>query len=437
MPEELRVVDIILKKKAGRALSTKEIEFIVNGYTHDQIPDYQVAALLMAICWQGMDDRETTDLVLAMAHSGDTLDLHDIAPIIVDKHSTGGVGDKTSLVLTPLLASCGLVVAKMSGRGLGFSGGTIDKLESIHGFRAEFTLDEFRELAHRVGLVISAQSLDLAPADKKLYTLRDVTGTIESLPLIASSIMSKKLAAGSDCIVLDVKVGRGAFMPDLKSARTLAQTMVRIGQRASRKVRAVISDMDQPLGCAVGNALELHEAIDTLHGHGPADLIELCLQLGGQMLQMAGKVSDDEQARALLQDKLATGAAWDKFRDFVQNQGGDLSVLDNPDQLPQAQYVEDLSSPQEGYISDLNARQIAQASIVLGAGRTTKGAPIDHAVGIVLHAKVGDAVQQEEPLLTIHANDKGHLESASDIVASAYELCAEPVPKPPLILEIV
>jgi pyrimidine-nucleoside phosphorylase len=437
MPKALRVVDIILEKRNGLALSTEEIAFMIDGYTRGQIPDYQIAAWLMTICWRGMDDRETTDLTLAMAHSGDTLDLHDVAPITVDKHSTGGVGDKTSLVLTPLLASCGLVVAKMSGRGLGFSGGTIDKLESIPGFRAELTLDEFREAAGRVGLVISAQSLDLAPADKKLYALRDVTGTVESLPLIASSIMSKKLAAGSDCIVLDVKVGHGAFMPDLGAARALAQIMVRIGQRAGRKVRAVISDMDQPLGYAVGNALELREAIDTLHGHGPADLIELCLQLGEQMLQMATKASNDAEARALLQEKLASGAAWTKFRDFVQNQGGTATVLDHPNLLPQARYVEPFPCPQEGYIRSIDARQIAQATIVLGAGRTTKGAAIDHAVGIVLHAKVSDAIAQGQPLLTIHANDATHLETARQIVASAYELSADPVPSPPLILEIV
>jgi pyrimidine-nucleoside phosphorylase len=437
MPEPLRVVDIILEKKIGHSLSTEEIEFMVQGYTHDQIPDYQVAAWLMAVCWQGMDERETTDLTLAMAHSGDTLDLHDIAPVTVDKHSTGGVGDKTSLVLTPLLASCGLVVAKMSGRGLGFSGGTIDKLESIPGFHAEFSLQEFRESARRVGLVISAQSLELAPADKKLYALRDVTGTVDSLPLIASSIMSKKLAAGSDCIVLDVKVGRGAFMPSLEAARTLGSLMVRIGQRAGRKVRAVLSDMDQPLGRAVGNAIELREAIDTLHGQGPADLIEVCLQLGGLMLQMAGQAEALDQARAILQQKLASGAAWEKFKAFVVNQGGSSEVLDHPELLPRARYIEPLRSPQAGYVSDLDARQIAQATIVLGAGRTTKNAPIDHAVGVILDAKVGEHVDKGQPLLMVHANDLDRLETARGILEQSYRLNPEPVPPRPLILEVI
>jgi len=432
-----RVVDIILRKRAGLALSTEEIEFLIHGYTHDEIPDYQIAAWLMAICWQGMDDRETADLTLAMAHSGDTLDLHDIAPMTVDKHSTGGVGDKTSLVLTPLLASCGLAVAKMSGRGLGFSGGTIDKLESVPGFRAELSLDEFREAVRRIGLVISAQSLELAPADKKLYALRDVTGTVESLPLIASSIMSKKLAAGSDCIVLDVKVGRGAFMPTLTAARTLAHLMVRIGQRAGRQVRAIISDMDQPLGRAVGNALELHEAIDTLHGRGPADLLEVCLQLGSLLLQMAGKAEGGDQARAILQEKLATGAAWTKFRAFVQNQGGDPAVLDSPDRLPLARYIEPLPCPQTGYVAAIDARQAAQATIVLGAGRTTKDTPIDHAVGAVLQVKAGDAVRQGEPLVVLHANDTALLETARQIALAAFDLRAAPTTPPPLILEVV
>jgi pyrimidine-nucleoside phosphorylase len=437
MAEPSGVVDIILKKKAGLALSADEISAMVQGYTHNHIPDYQLAAWLMAICWRGMDERETTDLTLAMAHSGDTLDLHEFAPVTVDKHSSGGVGDKTSLVLTPMVASCGLTIAKMSGRGLGFSGGTIDKLESIPGFRAELSLPEFREAARRVGLVMTAQSVDLAPADKKLYALRDVTGTVDSLPLIASSIMSKKLAAGSDCIVLDVKVGRGAFVHRLDQARALAGLMVRIGQRAGRKVRAVVSNMDQPLGYAVGNALELKEAIDTLHGRGPADLVDLCLHLGSLLLQMAGQADTLEQANQVLRRQITNGAAWEKLRAFVANQGGDVRVLDHPEQLPQARWVEPLLSPQEGYVARLDARQVAQASIVLGAGRAARDAPIDHAVGVVLAAKEGHPVKAGQPLLTIHANDPDRLNQAREILEQAFRFSQEPVAAPPLIIEVV
>jgi len=433
----MRVVDIIVKKKAGLALSAEEIDTIVQGCTRDQIPDYQVAAWLMAICWRGMNEEETANLTLSMARSGDLLDLHDIAPITVDKHSTGGVGDKTSLVLGPLVASCGLTMAKMSGRGLGFSGGTIDKLESIPGFRGELSLQEFREAARCVGLVITAQSLELAPADRKLYALRDVTGTVDSLPLIASSIMSKKLAAGSDCIVLDVKVGRGAFMPTLDQARALATAMVDIGRRAGRRVRAVLSNMDQPLGQAVGNALELVEAIRALRGQGPADLVELCMQLGSLLLQMAGRAQDDAQARQMLQQRLESGAAWDKFRTFVIHQGGDPQAIEQPERLPQASLVEPLPSPQDGYIAAIDARQIAQACTDLGAGRANKGDLIDHAVGVVLQAKVGDRVARGQPLLVIHANDPQRLAQARDTLRESFQLTLEPVPRPPLILGVI
>lgn len=432
-----RVVDIILKKKGGQALSADEISFIVHSYTRDQIPDYQVAAWLMAVCWRGMSEQETTDLTLAMAHSGDLLDLHDIAAITVDKHSTGGVGDKTTLVLAPLVASCGLTMAKMSGRGLGFSGGTVDKLESIPGFRAELPLAQFRESAHRIGLVVTAQSLELAPADKKLYALRDVTGTVDSLPLIASSIMSKKLAAGSDCIALDVKVGRGAFMPTLEEARALAELMVRIARRTGRRARALLSNMDQPLGRAVGNALELKEAIHTLHGDGPPDLLELCMRLGSLLLTMAGRAQNEEEARRLLQHQLDSGAAWDKFCAFVANQGGDLAYLEHPERLPQARLTEVFPSPSDGYIGAIDARLIAQACLELGAGRATKETPIDHAVGVILHHKVGDPVTQGESLLTIHASDGQRLDKARQAVQQAFRFSAEPVPPPGLILDVV
>lgn len=433
----MRIVDIILRKKSGEILSREELDYIIQGYTEGTVPDYQVSAWLMAVCWRGMNDRETADLTLAMVASGEVLDLHDLVPITVDKHSTGGVGDKTSLVLTPLVASCGLTVAKMSGRGLGFSGGTIDKLESIPGFQGELSLADFRQAARQVGLVVTGQSVELAPADRKLYTLRDVTATVDSVPLIASSIMSKKLAAGSDCIVLDVKVGRGAFIEALPEARALAKTMVGIGQQADRRVRAVISNMNQPLGYAVGNALELQEALETLHGRGPDDLWELCLTLGSLLLQMTGQADSSEQARRHLQEHLDNGAAWDKFRQFVGHQGGDIAVLDDPERLPQASYIEPLNSPQDGYIAGLDARQIAQACLILGAGRTTKGEAIDHAVGVTLQAKVGDRVQKGEPILTIHANDKEKLAQAREILHRAIALQAEPVKTPELILGVV
>lgn len=437
MPETLSIVDMILKKKAGLALSTEEIDAIVQGYTQGHIPDYQMAAWLMAVCWQGMDERETTDLTLAMARSGETLDLHDLAPIIVDKHSTGGVGDKTSLVLAPLVASCGLTVAKMSGRGLGFSGGTMDKLESIPGFRAELSPAEFREVVRRVGLAITGQSADLAPADKKIYALRDVTGTVDSLPLIASSIMSKKLAAGSDCIVLDVKVGKGAFMPTLEKARTLAQMMVQIGRRAGRKVRAVLSNMDQPLGRAVGNALELREAIQTLQGQGPADLLELCLTLGSLLLEMAGKAATPEEARPILLERLESGAAWEKFCAFIAGQGGDIEYVRHPERLPQARWIEPFPSPQDGYVAEVDARRVAEACLVLGAGRTIKDAPIDHAVGVVLQAKIGETAQKGQPVAVIHANDPERMNQAREILAQGFRFSPHPIPSPPVILEIL
>src|SRR5919108_2867390 len=329
----MRAVDIIIKKRDGGTLTTSEIDFLIDGYTHGAVADEQMAAWAMAVLLRGMNDRETADLTLAMARSGDQLDLHDVAPITVDKHSTGGIGDKTSLLLGPLAAAVGMPVAKMSGRGLGFSGGTIDKLESIPGFRVELTAEEFRRAVREVGLVITAQSADLAPADKRLYALRDVTGTVESIPLIAASVMSKKLAAGADCVVLDVKCGRGAFMHTLDDARRLASTMVAIGRHAGRRVAAAISTMEQPLGRAVGNALEVREAIAALRAAEPADLVELCVALGGELAALAGVVADQAEGRALLQETLASGAAWRMFRRFVANQGGDLAAIDDPERL--------------------------------------------------------------------------------------------------------
>ena len=431
------MVDLILKKKAGQMLTPEEISWVVQGFTRGDIPDYQVAAWLMAICWRGMDEHETTALTLAIARSGETLDLHDIAPVTVDKHSSGGVGDKTSLVLGPLVAACGLTFAKMSGRALGFSGGTMDKLESIPGFRAELSPQEFREAARRVGLVITAQSMDLAPADKKLYALRDVTGTVDSIPLIASSIMGKKLAAGSDCIVLDVKTGRGAFLQDPEQARTLANTMVRIGLLAGRRVRAILSNMEQPLGFAVGNALELREAIRCLQNDAPPDLLELCLTLGSHLLQMAGRTQTLDEARALLLEKLRQGAAWDRFCAFVANQGGDTRALSDPSRLPHARFVETLPAPQDGYVARMDARLIAEACLQLGAGRTTREDTIDHAVGVVLAAKIGDIVRKGQPLFYIHSNDAQRLAQARAILEQAATLTLDPVPPPPLILEVI
>ncbi|MEK5340659.1 pyrimidine-nucleoside phosphorylase [Weizmannia sp. FSL W8-1119] len=400
----MRMIDIIEKKRNGKELATEEINFFVKGYTEGTIPDYQASALAMAIYFQDMSDREIADLTMAMVHSGETLDLSAIHGIKVDKHSTGGVGDTTTLVLAPLVAALGVPVAKMSGRGLGHTGGTIDKLESIQGFHVEITTDQFIDLVNREKVAIIGQTADLAPADKKLYALRDVTATVDSIPLIASSIMSKKIAAGADAIVLDVTTGAGAFMKNEEDAIRLAETMVRIGNHVGRKTMAVISDMSQPLGYAIGNALEVKEAIDTLKGEGPDDLTELVLALGSQMVVLAGKATTLEEARKMLKEAIANGAGLEKFKKFVANQGGDPSVIDHPEKLPQANYAIDLPAKTSGYVSKMVADQIGVAAMMLGAGRATKEDKIDFAVGIVLRKKVGDRVEAGEPLATIYAN---------------------------------
>ncbi|NWN94888.1 MAG: pyrimidine-nucleoside phosphorylase, partial [Bacillus sp. (in: Bacteria)] len=387
-----------------KELATEEINFFVKGYTEGTIPDYQASALAMAIYFQDMSDREIADLTMAMVHSGETLDLSAIHGIKVDKHSTGGVGDTTTLVLAPLVAALGVPVAKMSGRGLGHTGGTIDKLESIQGFHVEITTDQFIDLVNREKVAVIGQTADLAPADKKLYALRDVTATVDSIPLIASSIMSKKIAAGADAIVLDVTTGAGAFMKKEEDAIRLAETMVRIGNHVGRKTMAVISDMSQPLGYAIGNALEVKEAIDTLKGEGPDDLTELVLALGSQMVVLAGKATTLEEARKMLKEAIANGAGLEKFKKFVANQGGDPSVIDHPEKLPQAKYAIDLPAKTSGYVSKMVADQIGVAAMMLGAGRATKEDKIDFAVGIVLRKKVGDRVEAGEPLATIYAN---------------------------------
>ena len=399
----MRMVDIIEKKRDGKELSTQEINFFIEGYTKGDIPDYQASALAMAIFFQDMTDRERADLTRAMVNSGDTIDLSGIKDIKVDKHSTGGVGDTTTLVLAPLVASLSIPVAKMSGRGLGHTGGTIDKLESVKGFHVELTKEQFINLVNKNKLAVMGQSGNLTPADKKLYALRDVTGTVNSIPLIASSIMSKKIAAGADAIVLDVKTGNGAFMKTEKDAKELAHAMVRIGNHVGRKTIAIISDMSQPLGFAIGNALEVKEAIETLQGKGPQDLTDLVLTLGSQMVILARKAQTAKQARAMLKEAIDSGKAIAKFKEFLQNQGGDASIVDDTTKLPQAKYQIELPALKSGYVSRIIANEIGVASMMLGAGRATKEDTIDLAVGLVLHKKVGDKVIDGERLLTIHS----------------------------------
>lgn len=415
----MRMVDLIAKKRDGQSLSKEEIEWIVTGYTNGEIPDYQMSALTMAIFYQDMTDQEITDLTLAMANSGDVVNLENIEGIKVDKHSTGGVGDTTTLVLAPLVASVGVPVAKMSGRGLGYTGGTLDKLEAIPGFQIELSEDKFVELVNESKVAIIGQSGNLAPADKKLYALRDVTATVDSIPLIASSIMSKKIAAGADAIVLDVTTGAGAFMKNIEDAKRLASTMVQIGKLANRQTMAVISDMSQPLGEAIGNSLEVVEAIETLQGKGPKDLEEMCYVLGSQMVVLAKKADTLEQAREMLEEALHSGKAFAKFKEMVANQGGDVSVIDHPEKLLTAKYEIELPAKQSGVITKLVANELGIAAMMLGAGRKTKEDTIDFAVGLKLHKKVGEAIQEGESVLTIYANQPA--EEIQDVVALLYQ----------------
>lgn len=428
----MRIIDIIEKKRDGGELSTEEINFFIDGYTRGSIPDYQAAAWCMAVFLRGMTARETADLTLAMARSGDMLDLHDIAPIVVDKHSSGGVGDKVSLVVAPLVAASGLHVGKMSGRGLSFSGGTIDKLESIAGFRVSLSEAEFRRQLREHGIVLVGQSAELAPADGKLYALRDVTGTVPSLPLIASSIMSKKIAAGADAIVLDVKCGSGAFMKTPDDARALAQVMVDIGRELNRSVTALIGDMDQPLGHAIGNALEVKEAIETLHGRGPADLTEHCLVVASHMLRLGQKVQSVEAGRQLAERLLSDGSAWAKFVEWITAQGGDPKMIEEPDRLPRASIVREARADRAGYVQAINALEVGLTSVDLGAGREQKGDPIDYAVGILLHVKVADRVEAGRPLFTIHANDQAKASAAEERLRRAITIGDEAVKPLPL-----
>jgi len=429
----MRAIDIIAHKRDGMASSAEEIDFFVQGFSQGVIPDYQAAAWLMAILLRGMDRQETIDLTMAIVRSGQQLDLRDVAPYVADKHSTGGVGDKTTLVVAPLVAAAGVPIAKISGRGLGFTGGTLDKLESIPGFRADLSTTEFRSQLKAIGLVVTGQSTDLAPADGKLYALRDVTATVDSLPLIASSIMSKKIAAGANGIVLDVKVGCGAFMENEQDAFDLASLMVDIGQGMGRKVRAVISDMNQPLGFAVGNALELQEALDTLHGQGPPDFRQHCLVIASQMLLLSGEIQDEAQATNRMEQLLDGGEALVKFHEWISAQGGDTSYVDDPARLPTAKFVREVPAPSSGYVSGLDAGEVGFTSMLLGGGRAKKGDSIDHAVGIVLHTKVGEWVDRGQPLLTIYANDGARLPGAQQRLLAAYSWSEEPVKALPLI----
>ncbi|MBE0409416.1 MAG: thymidine phosphorylase [Anaerolineales bacterium] len=433
----MRAIDIIEKKRDGRELTRDEIEFLVQGFTSDEIPDYQMAAWAMAVFFTGMTPRETTDLTLLIAHSGEILDLTGINKISVDKHSTGGVGDKTSLVVAPLVAACGLAVGKMSGHGLGFTGGTLDKLESIPGFRTDLSTAEFLRQMDSIGLVISGQSADLAPADGKLYALRDVTGTIPSIPLIASSIMSKKIAAGSQAIVLDVKVGKGAFMQDLEEAQQLAELMVSIGERSGRKVKSLLSDMNQPLGHAVGNTLEVIEAIDTLHGKGPKDFLEHCLVISAHMLSLGGIVSTLDDGRMLLQTKLDDGEAWERFKDMVKAQGGDIRYIEETNRLPAAPIAEVVTAAQSGYLSRVDARSVGETAVLLGAGRAKKGEPVDHAVGIEVYRKVGDYLQEGERLFSIHARSEETLVNVRKRLNDATSWSDKPVEPLPLFYGVI
>lgn len=433
----MRAVDIIIKKRDRGELTREEINFFVEGFTRGDIPDYQVSAWAMAVLLNGMTDQETTDLTLAMAHSGELLDLTGVVPITVDKHSTGGVGDKTTLVVEPLVAACGLAVGKMSGRGLGFSGGTLDKLDSIPGFRSDLSQEEFIRQLGSEGLVLAGQSADLAPADGKLYALRDVTGTVQSIPLIASSIMSKKIAAGAQAIVLDVKVGLGAFMRSLDEARTLARLMVSIARLSGRTATALLSDMNQPLGHAVGNALEVREAIETLRGGGPEDFIEHCLVVASHLLVLGHKAAALDEARQMATHALADGRAWQKLLALTRAQGGDIRVLEHPERLPQAPLIEVVAAPRSGYLVEINAREVGETSVELGAGRARKEDAIDYSVGIVVHHKVGDWVAQGQPLFTLHANDRAKMEAARARLLEAHQWSAAPVEALPLFYDVI
>lgn len=433
----MRAVDIIIKKKDKKALTKEEIDFFIKGYVNGEIPDYQAAAWAMAVLLNGMTDQETTDLTLSIANSGEQLDLSSVVPYAVDKHSTGGVGDKTTITVAPIVAACGLPVGKMSGRGLGFSGGTLDKLESIPGYRVNLSTKEFLNQLCKIGIVITGQSMDLAPADGKLYGLRDVTGTVQSIPLIASSVMSKKIAAGAQAILLDVKVGRGAFMRTLEEASELAELMVSIGKLSGRKVIAVLSNMDEPLGCAVGNALELKEAVLALKGLGPEDYLEHCYLLASYMLLLGGKTESLAHGKGLVEEVISSGKAFDKLRELVVAQGGDVSFIDVLGKLPSADQVIKVQSKQAGWIKVIDAKEVGEAAVMLGAGRAKKEDVIDPAVGILVHAKVGDYQEAGEDLFEVHLNDDTHLQEVVEKLIKAVAFSDKPVEKLPLFFKVI
>ena len=433
----MNAVDVIAKKRDGQALTAQEIDFFVQGFSSGEIPDYQVAAWAMAVLLRGMTPEETVDLTMAMVRSGEVLDLGAIGGVIVDKHSTGGVGDKTTLVVAPLVAATGLPVAKMSGRGLGFSGGTLDKLESIPGMNVHLDRERFIDTVRQVGIALAGQTARLVPADGKLYALRDVTATVPSLPLIASSIMSKKIAGGAQAVVLDVKVGRGAFMETLDQARELAQMMIRIGESVGLRVTAVLSDMSQPLGRAVGNALEVIEAVQTLQGEGPADFEEHCILIGAEMLVLGGVAHSTAEARVRLREVLQNGQGLERFRLWIEAQGGDPRVVADPRVLPQATTMARVPSPRDGYIAGIDAREVGMATVELGAGRHRKEDDIDHSVGVVLGPKVGERAQAGETLLTIHARNDASARDVTARLLAAYTWSDTPVAPPSLVYDIL
>ncbi len=433
----MRIYDLIEKKRDGHVLSNEEIDYVIKGYTDGSIPDYQMSALLMAIYFRGMNEEETLHLTMAMRDSGDVLDLSEIKGVKVDKHSTGGVGDKTTLVVGPMVAACGVPVAKMSGRGLGHTGGTIDKLESFPGYRVSIPEDVFISNVNEIKIAVAGQTANLAPADKKIYALRDVTATVDNISLIASSIMSKKLASGADAIVLDVKTGSGAFMKEEKDAILLAQEMVNIGNGAGKNTIAVITDMDQPLGHAVGNALEVREAIDTLRGEGPDDLLELSYVLGSYMLKAAGVADDLEEARERLENSVKNGDALKKLAELVKAQGGDETYVYNTDKLVKSSIIMDVNSEVSGYVEKIETEDIGRVSLVLGGGRENKDSVIDLSVGVVLHKKVGDKVEKGDAIATLYANDLDKLSVAKDILVNAYSITVTPAKSKPLIKWIV
>lgn len=430
----IHMTDIIRKKRLGEALTDAEIDAVVAGCSDGSIPDYQLSALMMAICFQGMTEAETARLTLSMAYSGETVDLSGLGGITVDKHSTGGVGDKTSLVIVPIAASCGVKVAKMSGCGLGHTGGTVDKLESIPGFQTALDREAFLETVRKVGCAIIGQSGGLCPADKKLYVLRDVTATVESVPLIASSVMSKKIAAGSDCILLDVKTGDGAFMKTKEDAETLAREMVRIGKNVGRRTVALITDMDRPLGRAVGNALEIIEVVETLQGRGPRDLATECAELAANMIYLGGQAETVEKAREKVQNAIQSGAAFEKFCEMVTAQGGDAGYLRDTSKFPLGQARLTVKAAESGYIARAAAEQIGRASVLLGAGRETADSAIDFGAGIMLHKNRGDRVEKGEPLATLYSSTDARCREAAEYLQGAFAFSAEPLKEPPLIL---